>query len=368
MESLVRLKTSNEWPLNFWAGKRVFLSGHTGFKGGWLSLWLWSLGARVMGFSLPPKTEPSLFGAARIDDLIVSRFGDIRNYDFLKSSIDEFKPEIVFHLAAQPLVSSSYEDPIDTFTTNVIGTANLLRAVQGVSSVRAVVNVTTDKCYENDGRRTPYVETDRLGGYDPYSASKACSEVVTSAMYRSFLRSQNVGVATARAGNVVGGGDWSQGRLVPDALAAFDRSQRLLLRNPLHTRPWQHVLDPLHGYLQLAHALFTGEECFCSSWNFGPHTQDIRQVCEVVKLLEQSWGSDTGWALDPMFRPHESSDLGLDISKAKAFLNWSPRWRLVDAINAVVFWHKSWRDGGDARSLCLDQILSFSECRSDIDD
>lgn len=343
----------------FWSGKRVFLTGHTGFKGGWLSILLWSLGARVMGFALPPPDGQSLFVEGRLDEILLSRIGDVRDLDYLKACIDEFQPDIVLHLAAQPLVRASYEDPTYTFSTNIMGTVNLLRALDGVSSVRAVVNVTTDKCYENDYRKVPYAESDRLGGHDPYSASKACSEIVSSSMYRSFLSSQNVMMATARAGNVIGGGDWSKDRLVPDAIAAFERGEAVTLRNPMHTRPWQHVLEPLHGYLLLARALFERGTDFCGAWNFGPHNSDVHPVYQVVELMASRWGLELGWMTDNTLQPHESFDLSLDISKAESHLGWSPRWDLQTAIDRIVQWQKSWRAGSSARALCLDQIHSF---------
>lgn len=317
-----------------------------------------------MGYALPPSTNPSLYSEGHLDEILSSRIGDIRDLEYLKLCIDEFKPDIVLHLAAQPLVRASYQDPIHTFSTNVLGTANLLRAIEGVGSVKAVVNVTTDKCYENDCRKTPYFESDRLGGHDPYSASKACSEIVSNSMYRSFLLPQNVMMATARAGNVIGGGDWSRDRLVPDVISAFERGEAVTLRNPMHTRPWQHVLEPLHGYLSLAQALFEKGADFCGAWNFGPHTSDIRPVHQVVELLDTRWGRGLGWTVDTTHQPHESFDLSLDITKAESRLGWRPRWELRTAIDRIVEWQKSWRADSRARSLCLDQIQSYSDLSS----
>lgn len=346
---------------DFWGGKRVLLTGHTGFKGSWLALWLHSMGAQTMGIALAPETSPSLFEEARVADTLDSRVVDIRDCGAVRECVSEFKPEIVIHLAAQALVRRSYKDPLETLTTNVIGLANLLHAASETDSVRAFLNVTSDKCYENDGRKTAYFENDRLGGFDPYSASKACSEIVSSSMFRSFLEAQKVGVATARAGNVIGGGDWSTDRLVPDLIAAFENSSPVSLRNPNHTRPWQYVIEPLSGYLMLTQALFSQPTLYSGPWNFGPLPQDSCAVHQVAEIFERRLGVANAWVVDESQQPHESFDLALDISKASELLGWRPRWRLPQAIDKVVAWHQLWRSGGDARAICLSQILDYCQ-------
>lgn len=345
---------------DFWRGKRVFLTGHTGFKGGWLSIWLQSLGAQVTGFSLAPPTTPSLFDQARVAEGITSVIGDIRDFAALRDAMARAQPEIVIHMAAQPLVRLSYDEPVATYATNVMGTVHLLEAVRGVGGVRAVVNVTTDKCYENREWTWGYRETDGLGGHDPYSNSKACSELVTSAYRQSFLAKGNTAVGSARAGNVIGGGDWATDRLLPDLLRAFEKDAPVVIRNPHAVRPWQHVLEPLCGYLTLAQRLYERGDEAAEPWNFGPHDQDSRPVQWIVDRMVRTWGEGATWRLDGRDHPHEAGLLKLDISKARQRLGWQPRWDLAMALSQVVAWHRAWLAGEDARQLCLRQIADYT--------
>ena len=344
---------------HFWRGKRVLLTGHTGFKGAWMSLWLSSMGAKVQGFALAPPTSPSLFEEARVGELISSYIGDVRNFSPLSQIVKKFKPEIVFHMAAQPLVRYSYDEPLETYATNVMGTAHLLESIRAVDSVRAVVNVTTDKCYENREWVWGYREDEAMGGFDPYSSSKACSELVTAAYRQSFLDKAGIAVATARAGNVIGGGDWAKDRLVPDILRAFGNKQPVSIRNPNSIRPWQHVIEPLSGYLQLAEKLFSDPTAFSQAWNFGPKDDDAKPVGWIVESIANKWGKDAIWSFDEGNHPHEAQYLKLDISKARQTLGWSPRWALDQALDNVVEWHIHWLNGGDARNLCLKQIERY---------
>jgi len=345
----------------FWRGKRVLLTGHTGFKGGWLSLWLQQLGARLQGYALAPEGEHSLFVEARVAEGMGSTLADIRDLAALRAAVDAFRPEIVIHMAAQPLVRQSYLDPVETYATNVMGTVHLLEAVRHAPGVRAVVNVTTDKCYENDDRAAGYREDEPLGGHDPYSSSKGCAELVTSAYRRSFFAGGAAGpaLASARAGNVIGGGDWASDRLVPDILRAFQRGEPVVIRNPAATRPWQHVLEPLAGYLVLAQRLFDEGAAFAEGWNFGPLDEDARPVQWIVERLAERWGQGARWRLDAGAHPHEARFLKLDIAKARARLGWTPRWRLDDALARIVAWQHAWLAGDDVRALCLAQIDDY---------
>jgi CDP-glucose 4,6-dehydratase len=339
----------------FWAGKRVFLTGHTGFKGGWTSIWLSKLGAEVHGYALEAPTSPSLFQAARIGSVINSTIGDVRDLDALRRAMAAVKPDIVLHMAAQPLVRLSYRDPVETYATNVMGTVHLLEAVRSVGGVGAVVNVTTDKCYENREWPWGYRETEAMGGHDPYSSSKGCSELVTSAYRRSFFADGAL-VASARAGNVIGGGDWALDRLVPDILRAFGAGEPVVIRNPHAIRPWQHVLEPVSGYLTLAERLYGGDREAADAWNFGPVDADARPVGSIVTEMAALWGEGTDWRLDSGTNPHEAHYLKLDISKAKAALGWTPRWSLSQALTQTVAWHKAWLAGHDMQGVCRDQI------------
>jgi CDP-glucose 4,6-dehydratase len=342
-----------------WAGKRVLLTGHTGFKGGWLALWLHEMGAEVHGYALQPPTTPSLFQVACVDRCMASStIADVRDLPALTAAVRAAKPEIVFHLAAQPLVRESYRSPVETYATNVMGTVHLLEALRGIDSVRGVVNVTTDKCYENDGRSSPYLERDPMGGHDPYSSSKGCAELVTAAYRRSFLSERKVHVATARAGNVIGGGDWAPDRLVPDFLRSLDAGQEVVIRSPDATRPWQHVLEPLSGYLMLAERLWKGGAECDGAWNFGPALEDAKPVRWIVERL-CAGVPGASWRVDLAPQPHEARALTLDSAKARDRLGWRPRWGIERALDRTLAWHRAWRAGADMRKACLEQIAEY---------
>jgi CDP-glucose 4,6-dehydratase len=350
----------------FWQGKKVFLTGHTGFKGSWLSLWLHALGAEVTGYALAPPTEPSLFEGCRIDELVHSVIADVRDLERLKAELAAAAPEIVIHMAAQPLVRDSYKIPVETYAINVMGTVHLLEAVRSCPTVRAVVNVTTDKVYENREWAWGYRENEPFGGYDPYSNSKGCSELVTAAYRSSYFNSldyerHRVAVATARAGNVIGGGDWATDRLIPDCIRAILKGDEILIRNPHAIRPWQHVLEPLSGYLLLAQRLYEDGAHFAEGWNFGPLDEDAQPVEWIVQRLCRSWGEGAGYRLDKGEHPHEAHYLKLDISKARAGLGWHPRWDLTTAIERIVDWTRAYRDGGALRTVTMQQISDYGE-------
>jgi CDP-glucose 4,6-dehydratase len=351
--------------LNFWKGRRVFITGHTGFKGGWLSLWLQSKGALVTGYSLAPIGKINFFNAAQVSrGMVESHEGDIRDLLSLKSAMSSSKPEVVMHMAAQALVRQSYRDPVETYSTNVMGTVNLFEAVRTTSGVRAVVNITTDKCYENKEWEWAYREIDPLGGCDPYSNSKGCAEMVTSAYRNSFFnpmqyKNHGVAIATVRAGNVIGGGDWSADRLIPDILAAFEKRQPVQIRNPNAIRPWQHVLEPLRGYMLLAKGLVEKGPAFGDGWNFGPLDDDVRSVEWIVKQIANRWGDGADWQLDQSEQPHEANYLKLDISKARSRLLWEPSLRLTEAIDLVIQWTKEFRANADMREVTLQQINKY---------
>lgn len=343
----------------FWRAKRVLLTGHTGFKGSWLSLWLQSMGARLCGLSLTPPTEPALFNVARVAEGMDHHIADIRDYSAVKSAMDVFRPEIIIHMAAQPLVRLSYQQPIETYATNVMGTVHVLEAARHSASVRAIVNITTDKCYENREWVWGYREDEPMGGYDPYSNSKGCAELVSSAYRKSFLKDAGIAMATARAGNVIGGGDWALDRLIPDVLRALQDKQPVLIRSPHAIRPWQHVLEPLSGYLLLAERLYTAGQTDAEGWNFGPHDEDARPVQWIVEKICNDWGDGASWTLQPGEHPHEASFLKLDISKARQRLQWAPRWSLETALNLITEWHQAWLNGQDMRAMCLTQISQY---------
>lgn len=343
----------------FWRGKRVFLTGHTGFKGGWLALWLQSLGAIIQGYALAAPTAPSLFSLARVAEGMGSSIGDIRDGDDVAARMRAFRPDIVIHMAAQPLVGSSYEDPVQTYATNVMGTIHVLEAARGIDSVRVFVNVTTDKCYENRERGLAFREGDPVGGHDPYSNSKACSELVTSAYRDSFFRASGIALASARAGNVIGGGDWARGRLVPDVLRAFENGQPALIRHPAAVRPWQHVLEPLSGYLALVEQLWTRGQAMAEGWNFGPRREDAVPVQWLANRLADRWGGGARWERDVASHPHEAGHLTLDISKASERLRWEPAWDLDTALAKTVDWHRAWLAGADMRDRCTAQIADY---------
>jgi CDP-glucose 4,6-dehydratase len=347
----------------FWQGKKVFLTGHTGFKGSWLALWLQSMGADVIGYSLPAPTQPSLFNLADVGSRMISITGDVRDLTTLSQALGEHQPEVVIHMAAQSLVRESYHSPVETYTTNVIGTVNMLEAVRHTPSVRVVLNVTTDKCYENQEWHWSYREADRLGGYDPYANSKACAELVTMSYRNSFLANQSVAVATARAGNVIGGGDWAKDRLIPDMMQAFLNNQPVVIRHPNAIRPWQHVLEPLSGYLLLVEKLWEDGQSFAEGWNFGPWIQDAKPVGWIADRLSDAWGSNASWLKDTGQHPHESTILRLDCSKAHSLLGWEPSLPLVNALDWIVEWYKAYEAGEDLRTLTLAQIARYESLR-----
>ena len=343
---------------DFWRGKRVLLTGHTGFKGGWLALWLQSLGAHVTGIALPPDSTPSLFQLARVGDGMEGRFADIRDAASLSAIIRPARPEIVLHLAAQPLVRASYREPLETFATNVMGTAHVLNALRGVDSLRVAVMVTTDKVYQNREWPYPYRESDALGGHDPYSASKAASEIVIACYRDAFLATQGVAVASARAGNVIGGGDWSQDRLIPDAVRAWQSGQVLAIRRPQSIRPWQHVLEPLAGYLTLARKLWD-EPALAGAYNFGPQSGEAATVRDVVELARSAYGGGEVHFGDDSAGPHEAGWLALETAKARNALGLVPKWALAEAVNRTMAWYRAQQQGADVRRLCEAEITAY---------
>jgi CDP-glucose 4,6-dehydratase len=347
-----------------WKGRRVFVTGHTGFKGSWLTLWLHQMGATVCGYSLAPPSQPNLFEIARIQDVTEHIEADVCDPHRLKSAMQAFSPDVVLHLAAQSLVRRSYAEPALTYATNVMGTVNVLESIRQTESVRAAVMITTDKCYENREWQWGYRENDRLGGHDPYSNSKACAELVSAAYRDSFfadgaLRRHRASVATARAGNVIGGGDWACDRLIPDLMRGFVAREKVLIRNPDAIRPWQHVLEPVRGYLQLAERLLAGEEEFASAWNFGPAEEDARPVRWIVEKIASQWSPTASWTLDEGPHPHEATYLKLDCARARNLLGWSPLLNLSDTLQLIVEWYKHWQSGSDMQQVTLDQITAY---------
>ena len=346
---------------SFWKDKKVYLTGHTGFKGAWLSLWLQNMGAIIKGYSLDVNTKPALFAQANVAAEMESEIGDIRNLEQLTESMVSFSPDILIHMAAQPLVRLSYQEPVDTYTTNVIGTVNVLEAARKCSNLKAIVSVTTDKCYENKEWEWGYRETEPMGGHDPYSSSKGCAELVTSAYRRSFFSTKDTAsLASARAGNVIGGGDWAQSRLIPDILRAFEKSEPVVIRNPLSTRPWQHVLEPLSGYLVLAQELFLNGDNFAEGWNFGPKDEDCKPVSWILDEMVESWGGNASWSLDKKNNPHEAGFLKLDCSKAFQKLSWTPKWDLKFTIELIIKWHKVYISKGNIKLQCLKEIKRYN--------
>ena len=344
----------------FWNGKRVFVTGHTGFKGSWLSLLLHSLGAKVTGYALPPPTDPSLFQAVKIESDINSVIGDVRDLESLIKIMEKEKPDIVFHLAAQSLVRYSYENPVETYSTNVMGTVNLLEAVRKTPSVRTVVVITSDKCYENKEWVWGYRENDAMGGNDPYSNSKGCVELLTAAYRNSFFKN-NVQVATARAGNVIGGGDWAIDRLIPDAIRAFTRKETVMIRNPESIRPWQQVLEPLCGYMTLAEHMCLGENQYSSGWNFGPDYKDMKKVEWIIEVMAKKWKEEANWNVDNNINPHEANTLKLDCSKAMALLNWKPTLTINESLTWTVDWYKNYYENNNVKQISLKQINDYLE-------
>ena len=354
---------------SFWAGKVVLLTGHTGFKGSWLSLWLQSMGAKVVGYALAPPTDPSLFVTANVAEGMISHEEDIRDFAALSTVFKKHSPEIVIHMAAQALVRHSYANPVETYSTNVMGTVHLLEAARLAGGVRAIVNVTSDKCYENREWIWGYRENEPMGGYDPYSNSKGCAELVASAYRSSFFNPDDfakhgVVLASARAGNVIGGGDWAKDRLIPDIMRAITQGEPAHIRNPHAIRPWQHVLEPLSGYLILAQKLCEDGTAYGEGWNFGPNDEDTKPVSWIADRLTKTWGKGAAWVLDGSDHPHEAHYLKLDCSKAKARLGWHPRWRLEEALEAIVGWHHAHQDGKNMREATLRQITKYSAQRA----
>ncbi|MDR1895667.1 MAG: CDP-glucose 4,6-dehydratase [Prevotellaceae bacterium] len=350
---------------NLYENKKVFVTGHTGFKGAWLCLMLHYLGAKVYGYALDPPTKPSLYEIANVEEVVTSRIDDVRDYNKLKNSLKEVKPDVVIHLAARPLVRYSYENPRETYEVNVMGIVNLLDAVRFTDSVRAVLNVTTDKCYKNNEWLWGYRENEIIGGYDPYSNSKGCSELVTDAFRNSFFnpanyaKSHRTAIASARAGNVIGGGDWAQDRLIPDFIRAIERGEKVKIRNPHAVRPWQHVMEPLTGYLALGAKLMTEGSTYSEAWNFGPDDKDAKNVEWIVNKLCTLWGIGASFEVDDSPQPHEATYLKLDCSKAKTRLGWYPKWNVETALQRIVDWEKARSQGENMRTVCEQQIHQY---------
>ena len=344
---------------SFWRGRSIFLTGHTGFKGGWITLWLSKMGAKVHGYSLDAKVNPNFFLETKLQQrLSSSTIADIQDISKLKSAILFAKPSIIIHMAAQPLVRKSYQEPVETFKTNLIGIINLLEVARKVDTIEAVINVTSDKCYENNEHSRPYLENDKLGGYDPYSCSKACAELISTAYRNSFLKEIGIKVATVRAGNVIGGGDWANDRLVPDFLRASDNKKKLFIRSPNAIRPWQHVLDPLSGYLMLSEKLVLEGDNFAEAWNFGPQENSSKSVTWVIKYLSQKI-SNVQWEIKNNDQPHETNLLLLDSTKASSRLNWKAQWPLHIALDKVIEWHRDWRENMAMDEVSISQINSY---------
>lgn len=345
---------------SFWRGKKVFLTGHTGFKGSWLSLWLQNMGARVKGYSLNVKTNPALFNEAKVASEMESETGDIRNLAQLTKSLVSFNPDVLIHMAAQPLVRLSYLEPVNTYTTNVIGTVNVLEAARKCSNLKAIVSVTSDKCYENKEWEWGYSENEPMGGHDPYSSSKGCAELVTTSYRRSFFSLEDTAsLASARAGNVIGGGDWAEDRLIPDILRSFEKSEPAIIRNPYSIRPWQHVLEPLSGYLILAQKLFLNGDEFAEAWNFGPKDEDCKPVSWILDKMVALWGNNASWRTDKKNNPHEAGFLKLDCTKASNKLKWNPKWNLKLTLKSIVDWHELYTNGCDLKKQCLLEINNY---------
>lgn len=342
--------------LDFWKGKRVLVTGHTGFKGSWLAFWLNHLGAEVCGYALKPESSPNLFENLNLENRINSFFGDVQDLQLFENALNKFQPEIIFHLAAQSLVRRSYREPVETYMTNVIGTVNVLEAVRKADFVKSVVVVTTDKCYENQEWIWGYRENDRLGGFDPYSNSKACAELAVSAYRNSFFGENKASIATARAGNVIGGGDWSEDRLLPDVFRSLIFNEPLLIRNPKAVRPWQHTLEPLSGYMMLAEKLYNGEREFAGAWNFGPADEDSKSVGWVLEEIKQIWAEPVNWEIADGNHPHETNLLKLDSAKARNRLRWQPKLNLSEGLNLTVEWYKEFKNGADLAETTKRQI------------
>jgi len=352
----------------FWKNKTVLITGHTGFKGSWLSLWLQHLGANVIGYARTPPTEPNLFTAADVASGMVSITGDIRHREEVKQIFKKYQPEIVIHMAAQPLVRYSYQDPVETYETNVMGSLNILEGIRQTSSVRAVIMVTTDKCYENKEWLWSYRENEAMGGYDPYSSSKGCAELLVASYRNSFFSTEqaHTAIASVRAGNVIGGGDWAEDRLIPDIIRAFQKKDTVIIRNPHAVRPWQHVLEPLAGYMMLAEKLYNKGAEYAQAWNFGPLEKDARSVEWIVKKMAEIWGGTAHWQeYNNGTEPHEASHLKLDCAKAHQKLLWWPKWELDTALQKIVCWHKAELRNQSLKCICIEQIIDYSNRNSE---
>jgi CDP-glucose 4,6-dehydratase len=346
----------------FWKDKKVFITGHTGFKGSWLSLWLQDMGAIVKGYALEPNTNPNLFTQAKVFKNMVSEIGDITDLKHLSVSMCAFDPEVLIHMAAQPLVRLSYQEPVLTYATNVMGTVNVLEVARNCRSLKAIVSVTTDKCYENKEWAWGYRENESMGGHDPYSSSKGCAELVAAAYRNSYFSDTNSAfLASARAGNVIGGGDWSGDRLIPDILRAFQKNESVIVRNPLATRPWQHVLEPLSGYLVLAQQLYADGSTYAEGWNFGPKDEDCKPVSWILDKMVTKWGKGASWSLDKNNNPHEAGYLKLDCSKAATQLNWYPKWNLENTLESIINWHQHYISGKNMEEHCLLEIAKYQK-------
>tara|TARA_B100000795_G_C22721626_1_gene407701 strand:- start:39 stop:1109 length:1071 start_codon:yes stop_codon:yes gene_type:complete len=346
---------------NFWKDRNVFITGHTGFKGGWLALWLNHLGAKVSGYALPPPDGYSFYTEVLANhSLERNTYGDIRNLESFTKAMQSSKPSVVIHLAAQPLVIDSYLDPINTYSTNVMGTVNMFEAIRKTPSVKAVLNITTDKCYENNEQSVSYKENDPMGGHDPYSTSKGCSELVSASYRKSFFKDMGVALATARAGNVIGGGDWAKDRIIPDAMNAFANKKKLIVRNPNSIRPWQHVLEPLFGYLMLCQKLINNPEKYSDAWNFGPNQEDAQPVSVLADIITKSWGDNAEWGYDNIAHPHEANYLKLNCSKANNILKWEPKWSLNQTLFETVKWYKAFSNNENMSKFTLKQIEQYT--------
>ncbi len=346
---------------SFWEGKKVFITGHTGFKGGWLSLWLQKLGADVYGYALEADGQENLYDIAEVGDGMHSTFGNILDHSYLEKVLISFDPDIVFHLAAQPLVLEGYNSPRETYLTNIIGTVNLLECLRKVRSVKSVVNVTTDKCYQNIGSKIEFSEDHPLGGNDPYSSSKASAEIVSHAYRKSYFCDQGISLATARAGNVIGGGDWGKFRIIPDILRALKTGERLKVRNPYSIRPWQHVLEPLQGYLLLGQVLYNNEDWADSGWNFGPRDDEAVTVRELIELISDLWGESLIWDVEKNNTNNEDRELRLSSRKAESLLSWNNVWSLREAMTHTVHWFREYREGKDMKAVTHDQISEYTK-------
>jgi len=351
---------------DFWLGRKVLVTGHTGFKGSWLSIWLQHLGADIVGVSLSPPTQPNLFTEANVEKGMVSLQVDIRDREKIKEVFLKYKPSVVFHLAAQSLVIHSYKNPVETYETNVIGTLNVLEGIRSINTVRAAIMVTTDKCYENNSWVWGYRENDPMGGHDPYSSSKGAAELLIASYRRSYypvhqFGKHKTGLASVRAGNVIAGGDWSKDRLIPDIVRAFQKGSKVKIRNPKSVRPWQYVLEPLFGYMKLAEKLSNDGQLYAESWNFGPRSNDVKNVEWIVKKMAKKWGKGVGWIIDKEEHPHEENYLKLDCSKANIVLGWSSKCNIDYTLEKIVEWHNTDKKNKSFRESCIQQIDEYMD-------